>query len=492
MSSIGLDKQTPVVFGASSRTDLYRTLSCNFTDRFERIFTMIEVLVDLVAVECAVVVAHWSYRGLHLGRQVHYSGKTVAAAGFLLAIVFALLLDRDGGYRPGNGLLRVKETERILRVSIICFLIAMVISFAVRSHLSRWTVTLAFVLVPLFVIIGKQAVLLGLRAMHEHGYGVRNALIYGAGFTGQRVFSALARSPKLGLAPVAVVDDNPWRTGDTVFESAYRRERSVSVVSGPITEALLQQYQVGMVLVAIPSLARENFSQVLRVTMAAKAKLAFVPNHAVPSGLWTDHADVDGLLLTTVGNPASKFLYDAFKRVFDFVCALAIVVCASPVLLLIAALVRLDSPGPVLFKQTRVGKNGRLFGLYKFRSMRADAPAYAFSPKAVSDPRITRLGRLLRRTSLDELPQLINVLKGDMSLVGPRPEMPFIVEQYNEKQRQRLQVIPGITGLWQLSADRALLIHENIQYDLYYIRNRSFFMDIAILLHTILFAMRGV
>jgi lipopolysaccharide/colanic/teichoic acid biosynthesis glycosyltransferase len=124
--------------------------------------------------------------------------------------------------------------------------------------------------------------------------------------------------------------------------------------------------------------------------------------------------------------------------------------------------------------------------------MYVDAASYAYSPRVPDDPRITSLGRFLRRTSLDELPQLINVLVGDMALVGPRPEMPFIVEEYTDQHRQRLQVKPGITGLWQLSGDRAYLIHENIEYDLYYIQHRNFFLDVAILLHTILFAMRGI
>ncbi|MGB6193031.1 MAG: sugar transferase, partial [Terracidiphilus sp.] len=118
-------------------------------------------------------------------------------------------------------------------------------------------------------------------------------------------------------------------------------------------------------------------------------------------------------------------------------------------------------------------------------------PRYELSPTTPLDPRITRIGRFLRRSSLDELPQLINVFLGNMSLVGPRPEMPFIVQVYTSEQRQRLQVSPGITGLWQLSADRAFPIHENIEYDLYYIRNRGFFIDIAVLIHTLLFAMRG-
>ncbi len=172
--------------------------------------------------------------------------------------------------------------------------------------------------------------------------------------------------------------------------------------------------------------------------------------------------------------------------------SMTLLILTAPVLALLAQAVRLDSEGPVIFKQRRVGKNGRLFDIYKFRTMRADAPKYGFSPTESEDTRITRVGRFLRKTSLDELPQLWNVVKGDMSLVGPRPEMPFIVEQYGRRERQRLCVVPGITGLWQLSADRAFLIHENLQYDLYYIRNRGFFMDMAILLHTAFFAMKGV
>ena len=117
------------------------------------------------------------------------------------------------------------------------------------------------------------------------------------------------------------------------------------------------------------------------------------------------------------------------------------------------------------------------------------ASPYDFSSRQADDSPITRVGTILRRTSLDELPQLLNVLQGSMSLVGPRPEMPFIVDQYTERHKQRLQVKPGLTGLWQLSGDH--LIHENVEYDLYYIQHRNLFMDLAILLYTLIFAMRG-
>ncbi len=154
--------------------------------------------------------------------------------------------------------------------------------------------------------------------------------------------------------------------------------------------------------------------------------------------------------------------------------------------------VRLTSAGPAIFKQQRVGRDGELFSMYKFRSMYADSSRYACSPTSGDDARITPVGRFLRRTCIDELPQLLNVLRGEMSIVGPRPEMPFIVEQYEEIHWQRLTVKPGITGLWQLSADRQSPIHKNIAYDLYYLRHRNLLMDIAIMLHTVVFAFRGV
>jgi lipopolysaccharide/colanic/teichoic acid biosynthesis glycosyltransferase len=175
----------------------------------------------------------------------------------------------------------------------------------------------------------------------------------------------------------------------------------------------------------------------------------------------------------------------------DLIGSSLLLVLLAPLFFLIALFIRLDSSGPSLFVQERVGRNGKLFKMYKFRSMYNGTPKYEPSPAMPSDPRITRIGKFLRRTSLDELPQLMNVFLGDMSLVGPRPEMHFIVRTYTSEQRQRLQVTPGITGFWQLSADRAFPIHENIQYDLYYIRNRGFFMDIAILIHTLFFALRG-
>jgi lipopolysaccharide/colanic/teichoic acid biosynthesis glycosyltransferase len=193
-----------------------------------------------------------------------------------------------------------------------------------------------------------------------------------------------------------------------------------------------------------------------------------------------------------VADSAQRPLYVVTKRAGDILASVVLLILLLPVFIVLADLVTLDSPGPALFRQRRVGKDGREFVLWKFRSMRTDVPRYSPSPTAEMDLRLTRVGRLIRRLSLDELPQLFNVLKGEMSLVGPRPEMPFIVEGYTGLERRRLTVKPGLTGLWQVSPARAFPIHQNLQYDLHYIQHQNLMLDGAILLRTIVAVIRGV
>lgn len=149
-------------------------------------------------------------------------------------------------------------------------------------------------------------------------------------------------------------------------------------------------------------------------------------------------------------------------------------------------------PGPIIFKQVRIGKDGKEFLIYKFRTMYQDVLSQGRSPTSDDDPRITRVGKLLRKTSLDELPQLINIIKGEMSFIGPRPEQKLIVDKYyTNYEKQRFLVKPGITGLWQVSLDRTKPIHENLQYDFTYINNVSLFMDLKILFKTIVIMFRS-
>jgi exopolysaccharide biosynthesis polyprenyl glycosylphosphotransferase len=458
--------------------------------RFARLLTLAELSADMMT---AVAVIVFSYAPLsRLFGTNDYSRTHLLAPAVGIGFLLALFLNVDGAYRVGNSLLRVRETERVIRACVRCFFVVLCVDFMVAEVVTLRLSAILALLVMAGIVLVKQLLYAGVRKLHAEGFAVRNVVIYGAGYTGRRVFNAISRSPKLGLAPTAIIDDDESKTGGRVYERSYTRKRSIPILTGPVSQDLLQSLGAEVVIAAIPSLGRERFLQVQNATLGVGAQFAFVPNSHVPSDLWMEHTEVDGLMVATLGLRSESIVYRSTKRLLDLVVSVLLLILVAPLLALIAALIRLDSSGPAIFVQERVGHNGKRFKLLKFRTMFVDAPKYFYSPLESSDARITRVGRFLRRTSLDELPQLMNILRGEMSLVGPRPEMPFIVQQYLPQHLQRLRVKPGLTGLWQISADRAFLIHENIDYDLYYIRNRNFFMDVAILFHTFIFAVRGV
>jgi exopolysaccharide biosynthesis polyprenyl glycosylphosphotransferase len=464
----------------------------NATEHFRRYFAAFEVAADFATIILAVTLGYFIYYGLELGKHIYYPAKAVLGVAFGLAVIIVLMLDRVGAYARGNSLLRVRETEQVVRVSAQSFLVAFAISFFASFLFSRWLLVITLSLVPLFLFVQKNLMYLLVRKLHSKGYGIEKVLIYGSGYTGRRVYSVLRRSPKLGLDPLAFVDDDPDKVGASVSEMGYERRRSASVVQGPITRKLVARYGADLVVIAIPSIPPQKFTETVQEVLAANARVSFVPSHILQSDSGVGYEDIDGVLLASVSRSSRWIGYEWAKRFCDVALSSALLALGSPLFLLLAALIKIDSPGPIFFRQLRVGQNGRRFKMWKFRTMHNESPVYQYSPKVPSDPRITRMGKFLRRTSFDELPQLLNVLEGSMSMVGPRPEMPFIVEQYKPEHKQRLRIKPGITGLWQLSGDRAALIHENIEYDLYYIQNRNFFMDIAILIHTSIFAMRGI
>ena len=172
------------------------------------------------------------------------------------------------------------------------------------------------------------------------------------------------------------------------------------------------------------------------------------------------------------------------KYLLDFVASFFLILIFSPLMLIIAVLIKLSSRGPVFFSHKRVGRNNKLFVIHKFRSLHIDTPSYSEKPDSNDDIRITSIGKWIRKTSLDELPQLFNVIKGEMSLVGPRPEMPFLADEYEDWENQRHLVRPGMTGLWQLSPRRRGTIREGIPVDLTYIDSLSLWNDFKILLRT--------
>ncbi len=453
---------------------------------------MLEVVADLGTIIAAVLLSYAIYYQLGIGKHLHYSRSLVLGGSSALAAVIVLMLDRVGTYSGGTSLLRVRETEQVLRVSAQALALAFGVSFCASRLFSRWLLVITAILLPLFLFLEKHLMYIFVQRLHAKGYGIERVLIYGSGSTGRRVYSVLRRSPKLGLEPVAFVDEDLAKAGSIVYEMSYERRRCAPIIRGPLTRDVIAEHDADLLIIAIPSLPPEKLNRVVREALTAQARVSLVPSNFFQTDSWVDFQDIDGVLLASLGGRPRRHIYELAKRICDFAGSAILISAGLPFLVLLAILIRIESKGPSIFRQVRIGIHGRSFRMFKFRTMYAEAPAYAYSPQFADDPRITPLGRFLRRTSLDELPQLFNVFLGSMSLVGPRPEMPFIVEEYTDWHRQRLRVKPGITGLWQLSGDRAYQIHENIEYDLYYIQHRNFFMDVAILLHTTIFAMRGV
>lgn len=208
----------------------------------------------------------------------------------------------------------------------------------------------------------------------------------------------------------------------------------------------------------------------------------------------TEREDWLMLLKSSHAQPASRVIYSlALKRWCDLIAAGVLLVALTPLLAMVALLIRLEAPGQVVFRQSRIGRGGQPFTIYKFRTMIPDrrtgegpipGEERRQRHKTENDPRVTRIGRFLRRTSIDELPQLYNILRGEMSFIGPRPELPDIVRRYQGWQHQRHLVTPGLSGWWQVHGRSDLPMHENTAMDIYYVENQSFRLDLHIVLRT--------
>jgi sugar transferase EpsL len=183
--------------------------------------------------------------------------------------------------------------------------------------------------------------------------------------------------------------------------------------------------------------------------------------------------------------------YRIVRRILDFFVAMVGLIVAVPLMAVIALWIKRDSPGPAVFTQLRVGLKGKPFTFYKFRTMRTEADPYGFSPSDPGDPRVTRSGRFLRKYSLDELPQLLNVLKGDMTLIGPRPLLPWQYEKWTDRQRRRCEVKPGLTGWAQVMGRGAVTHEDKIELDLWYIDHANLLLDLKILFLTVFKVVRG-
>ncbi len=477
---------------------------------FDTCFIVLQVWLDgfTILLSCLL--------GLNLFRQMHefalYRQLVVVIVGVTLICFWSC-----GLYRWRKSILNVEEYRATFQATSLSFLGTATAIFLLRAagedspewafpgypmlkaihdvagladieQWSRFIYVVVFALIFLLTVIQRGIMFKVSSSLHARGYVNTNVAVFGTGDLAQRIEQKMRIFPTLGYRFVGYfdVDDElpPEHQAARPFLGGRRKLEEMRV-----------KHSISRVIIAKPEMEEDELIELCGHLENLGVEYQVVPRlyHFFSQRFTID--SLDSIPLITLNRNPGRPIYRFIKALVDRSLALVLLLLFSPFLLLIAFLIRRESKGPVFFSQVRVGYKEHTFRMLKFRTMYHDMCMDAVTPSTRSDPRVTKIGGFLRRTSLDELPQLVNVLRGEMSLVGPRPEMPFIVGHIKNDMEDpvyhlRFDTKPGITGLWQVSSARKAPIQENIDYDLYYLENQSVFLDIVILFLTALAVLR--
>ena len=394
-------------------------------------------------------------------------------------------------YDPRRNYKVTDEFQSVILATAVASLIFAGILYLGFREFSRYLLA-TFVLLDLLLLLSWR-VLARLYFRQKQRAPVRHrVLIVGAGQTGRRVGEMMRQYNWTGLNLIGCLDDDPQKGGPDM------------PVLGRIEDAryVISTQHIDDVVVALPQRAYGKINDLVLALHDLPVNVRIVPDYFSLALYRATAEDFGGVPMINLRDPALNDVQRLVKRVFDLVLGSVMLLFWAPVLAVVAVAVKLDSPGPIFFRQERVGENGRIFRMIKFRTMVPGAEKMQMEISELNeegkiifkhpgDPRVTRVGRFLRRTSLDEMPQLFNVLKGDMSLVGPRPELPWLLDQYEVWQRKRFAVPQGMTGWWQVNGRSDKPMHLNTEDDIYYVQNYSLWMDIYIILKTPWVVLRG-
>ena len=453
-------------------------------------------LFDSIAAALALVAsAYWALSHASrepLPRMAHIIALT------LLGLLVLLLLFRDGQYSLSRRLSRLDDSASVLKNVVFAYLLTVGLVFATKGFFTNYSSLsrMAFLIDLAVLALLMLAIRVGLHAYEvarlRRGVGLTRALIIGAGTSASDLAQFVGRRPWLGVTCVGRLSPS----GDADTGSA-GHDRGLPPCVGSVDDVqnALDAHQATQVIVALDAEEIQHLPRVTGLLTRAGIAYRFVP-------ALFEHSYHSAKLAGLAELPVMDMEVDALdraqrttKRVLDLVLATGILVLGSPVWVAAALAVTLTSRGPILFRQERVGCKGRHFDILKFRTMTADAEerlvdladeneadGHLFKIKA--DPRVTPVGRFLRRWSIDEIPQMLNVLRGEMSVVGPRPPLPAEVAQYETEHLCRLKGTPGITGLWQVSGRSDLSFEEMVKLDRFYLENWTIGLDFKILLRT--------
>jgi exopolysaccharide biosynthesis polyprenyl glycosylphosphotransferase len=456
------------------------------------------IILDVAMINLAFIAAYFLrftvFRGVDFSNGYAYQPfsnfytlQIIATAGLLIAFTLR------GLYRMRTASPWAKQFWIIASATTSAFAIFTALDYILRSTdlgidaQSRAVVIFTWAAVIVFVSLARLLVVTMLVSLYRRGFFLTKLVVVGSGRLSKLTMQQIAASPRLGYRVVGFVEEQETPLADFGrFKALGHLWELDQVIRGARAE---------QVIVALPSHDHQAILQTANICERAGADYKLVPDMYELSLSRINVDTMEGIPLIGLRRDTVNQFQLRIKRLLDIILASGVLLVGAPIWALIALAIKLDSPGPILFSQERIGLRGEPFGFLKFRSMRVnanelDAQLRAKSDertllKARTDPRVTRMGSLLRRTSLDEIPQLINILKGEMSLVGPRPLRPYEIVDFEEWEKGRFEMAPGLTGLWQVRGRSDIKFDERILMDLYYIENWSLRLDLQILAQTI-------
>ncbi len=452
----------------------------------------LEVSLDALLIAAGFALAYWIRYSLQWPSPVAEENfepfVTYAPMGLLMVALLLIVYALHKVYVYRRGRSWFDETITLFSGTLNGLMLLIVLTYFIPElSYSRGLFPLAAMTIIGLLAISRIIKQIILSRLRKKGIGVRRVLVVGAGEVGRAVMRSIVAHPEMGYTVVGFVDDEP----------AKRVNMGKIKALGEIDQlpALICERQIDLVVTTLPWMYHRKILRIMRQCEGQRCQVYIVPDLLETA---IRRVDVEYLGEVPVMGVREEALGQGgllLKRGIDLVLTVIALLVGGPLMLLIALWIKLDSPGPVIFAQTRIGKGGVPFTCLKFRTMRqgADAEKARLMSlnegeerlfKIKNDPRVTRAGRWLRRFSLDELPQLFNVLRGEMSIVGPRPQVPREVELYLEWHRHRLDALPGITGMWQVSGRSDLSFDEMVLLDIWYVENWSLLLDLKILVKT--------
>ena len=447
-------------------------------------FNRLHVVLDAFVIIIAYFIA-WIIKFLFLDESIGALPFRVYAAAILPIVpAYLLLYYLFSLYTPKRVQGRRLEMWNIVKANTVGIALILGVLYLIKMmHFSRELLAI-FYFVNILLETGlRNLIRYFLRSMRKKGYNLKHILLVGYSHAAEEYIDRIIANPQWGYKIRGILDDHI--EAGTEYKGVKVLGRIANLM------VILPQNRLDEIAITLGLNEYYRLEEIVALCEKSGVHTKFIPdyNRVIPTKPYTE--DILGLPVINIRHvPLTNTYYAFLKRLMDIVGSICAIVIFSPVMLFSVIMIKLTSPGPLIFKQERVGLHNRPFMMYKFRSMEVQAPEKEKTRWTVKDdPRVTGFGKFMRKTSIDELPQMFNVLKGEMSLVGPRPERPFFVEKFKEEIPRYMikhQVRPGITGWAQVNGYRGnTSIRKRIEYDLYYIENWTLGLDIKILILTV-------